>query len=93
MGPPDDEDNARAVLRRAIELGVNFIDTADVYGPDDNERTIRDALTPIPQASSSARRGLVRAGPATRENPGISMNGSELHIRGAVEGSLRQAEA
>ena len=90
-GPPDDEDNARAVLRRAIELGVNFIDTADVYGPDDNERIIREALYPYPAGLViGTKAGLVRAGPATRENPGISMDGSERHIRNAVEGSLRK---
>jgi aryl-alcohol dehydrogenase-like predicted oxidoreductase len=45
-GPPADPANARAVLRRAVELGVNFIDTADVYGPGDNERLIREAPAP-----------------------------------------------
>jgi len=90
-GPPEDEDNARAVLRRAVELGVNFIDTADVYGPDDNERVIREALYPYPtDLVIGTKGGLVRAGPATRENPGMSMNGSEKHIRDAVEGSLRK---
>ena len=47
-GPPDDAANARSVLRRAVQLGINFIDTADVYGPDDNERIIREALYPYP---------------------------------------------
>jgi len=90
-GPPRDEDNARAVLRRAVELGVNFIDTADVYGPDDNERIIREALHPYPpDLVIGTKAGLVRAGPATRESPGISMNGSGSHIRKAVEGGLRK---
>ena len=45
-GKPDNIDSARAVLRRAIELGVNFIDTADSYGPDVNETLIADELHP-----------------------------------------------
>ncbi len=89
-GPPNDPENARAVLRRAVELGVDFIDTADVYGPGDNERLIRQALQPYPRGLVIATKaGLVRSGPATRENPGLSMNGTEAHIRRAVEGSLR----
>ena len=89
-GPPEDEPNARAVLRRAVELGVQFIDTADVYGPGDNERLIREALHPYaPGLVIGTKGGLVRSGPATRANPGMSMNGTEAHIRAAVEGSLR----
>jgi pyridoxine 4-dehydrogenase len=89
-GPPQDPVGARAVLRRAVELGVNFIDTADVYGPGDNERVIREALHPYPAGLVIASKGgLVRSGPATRENPGMSMNGTQAHIRRAVEGSLR----
>jgi len=90
-GPPQDEGNARAVLRRALDRGIDFIDTADVYGPNDNERIIREALHPYPAGLViGTKAGLVRGGPATRENPGISMNGSEKHIRNAVEGSLRR---
>jgi aryl-alcohol dehydrogenase-like predicted oxidoreductase len=48
VGPPGDPDNAVAVLRRAIEPGVTFIDTPDSYGPGDNERIIRQALPPTP---------------------------------------------
>jgi aryl-alcohol dehydrogenase-like predicted oxidoreductase len=89
-GPPQDPANARAVLRRAIELGIDFIDTADVYGPGHNERVIHEALHPYPAGLVIASKaGLVRSGPATRENPGVSMNGTEAHIRRAVEGSLR----
>lgn len=89
-GPPEDEPNARAVLRRAVELGVQFIDTADVYGPGDNERLIREALHPYaPGLIIGTKGGLVRSGPATRANPGMSMNGTEAHIRAAVERSLR----
>lgn len=89
-GPPEDEPNARAVLRRAVELGVQFIDTADVYGPGDNERLIREALHPYaPGLVIGTKGGLVRSGPATRANPGMSMNGTEAHIRAALERSLR----
>jgi pyridoxine 4-dehydrogenase len=89
-GPPKDEQEARAVLRRAISLGVDFIDTADVYGPDVCEQLIRDALSPYPKnLCIGTKVGLVRSGPATRENPGISMNASEAHIRKGVERSLR----
>ena len=89
-GPPEDESNARAVLRRAVELGVQFIDTADVYGPGDNERLIREALHPYaPGLVVGTKGGMVRSGPATRANPGMSMNGTEAHIRAALERSLR----
>src|ERR1700754_5171327 len=89
-GPPEDEPNARAVLRRAVELGVQFIDTADVYGPGDNERLIREALHPYaPGLIIGTKGGLVRSGPATRANPGMSMNATEAHIRAALESSLR----
>jgi pyridoxine 4-dehydrogenase len=89
-GPPEDGAKAEAVLRRAVALGVNFIDTADVYGPGDNERLIRQALHPYAKdLVIGTKGGLVRSGPATPENPGMSMNGTEAHIRRAVEGSLR----
>ena len=55
-GPPDDRDECIRVLRRAVELGVNFIDTADSYGPYVSEELIREALHPYPTASSSRRR-------------------------------------
>jgi pyridoxine 4-dehydrogenase len=89
-GPPTDPAHAQSVLRRAVELGVDFIDTADVYGPGDNEKLIREALHPYPaNLVIGTKAGLVRRGPATREAPGISMNGTPAHIRSAVEGSLR----
>src|SRR5512132_1877034 len=47
-GPPEDHDEAIAVLRRAVELGVNFIDTADSYGPEVSEELIAEALHPYP---------------------------------------------
>ena len=55
-GPPDDHDECIRVLRRAVELGVNFIDTADSYGPYVSEELIREALHPYPTASSSRPR-------------------------------------
>jgi pyridoxine 4-dehydrogenase len=89
-GPPTDVSAAQSVLRRAVELGINFIDTADVYGPGDNERLIRDTLTPYPERLVIATKGgLVRGGPATAQNPGMGTDNSEVHLRHAVEGSLR----
>ena len=49
-GEPNHPEEARQVLRRAVELGVNFIDTADSYGPDVSERLIGEALSPFPKA-------------------------------------------
>jgi pyridoxine 4-dehydrogenase len=57
IGEPDDPENALAVLRRAVELGVNFIDTADSYGPDVNERQIAEALHPYPEFLVIATKG------------------------------------
>jgi aryl-alcohol dehydrogenase-like predicted oxidoreductase len=89
-GPPESPAEAAAVLRRAVQLGVDFIDTADVYGPGDNERLIRDTLSPYrPGLVIGTKGGLIRSGPATAANPGMSTNGSSAHIRRAVEGSLR----
>ncbi len=89
-GPPEDVENARAVLRRSVELGVNFIDTADVYGPNETERLIREALSPYtPGVVIATKGGMVRSGPWTATNPGMSFNGTEAHLRRAVESSLR----
>jgi aryl-alcohol dehydrogenase-like predicted oxidoreductase len=63
-GPPPDPENSRKVLRRAVELGVNFIDTADSYGPDISEQLIGEALTPFkPGLVIATKAGLTRQGP------------------------------
>jgi pyridoxine 4-dehydrogenase len=85
-GEPRDPGEAIAVLRRALELGVNLIDTADSYGPAVSERLIADALYPYPP-------GLVIATKAGLERPGPDQwkpNGRPEHLRAACEGSLRR---
>ncbi|HVX18228.1 MAG TPA: aldo/keto reductase [Acidimicrobiales bacterium] len=85
-GDPPDLDEARAVLRRAVELGVNFIDTADSYGPEVSERLIGEALSPYPDDLVIATKaGLERTGP--NQWP---VNGHPDHIKAACEGSLRR---
>lgn len=69
-GPPRDHDEAIRVLRRAVELGVNFIDTADSYGPYVAEELIREALYPYPEGLVIATKaGLTRFGPVTGSGP------------------------
>jgi pyridoxine 4-dehydrogenase len=83
---PPDIDAAKAVLRRAIELGVNFIDTADSYGPEVSERLIGETLYPYPEDLVIATKGgLERPGPG-RWTP----NGRPEHLKQACEGSLRR---
>ncbi len=86
-GDPHDPEECRRVLRRAIELGVNFIDTADSYGPEVSERLIAEALYPYPDDLVIATKGgLVRPGPGVWEP-----DGRPEHLRAALEGSLRSA--
>jgi pyridoxine 4-dehydrogenase len=83
-GDPPDRDEARAVLRRAVELGVNFIDTADSYGPEVSETLIAEALQPYPDDLVIATKGgLVRPGP----NQWIP-DGRPEYLREQCEGSL-----
>ena len=84
-GPPRDPDGALAVLRRAVELGVEFIDTADAYGPDVSEELIAQALAPYDGLVIATKAGLTRSGPG-RWHP----DGRPGHIRAALEGSLRR---
>jgi pyridoxine 4-dehydrogenase len=85
-GPPRDHDGAIAVLRRAVELGIDFIDTADSYGPEVSEDLIAEALHPYPEGLVIATKGgLERTGP--HEWP---RNGHPDHLRQACEGSLRR---
>jgi len=85
-GPPDDRDECIRVLRRAVELGVNFIDTADSYGPYVSERLIRKALYPYPDHLVIATKaGLVRTGPD--EWPPL---GFPAYLRQECEMSLRR---
>ncbi len=85
-GPPKDRDAAIAVLRRAVELGVNFIDTADSYGPEVSEELIAEALHPYPGGLVIATKGgLTRSGPSQWER-----DGRPEHLREACEGSLRR---
>ncbi len=62
-GPPKDPDECRAVLRRAVELGVNLIDTADSYGPYVSEELIREALHPYGDVKVATKAGFLRIGP------------------------------
>jgi pyridoxine 4-dehydrogenase len=85
-GDPPDRDQAIATLRRVVELGVNFIDTADSYGPDVSEVLIAEALHPYPDDLVIATKGgQHRPGP-NRWEP----NGRPEHLREACEGSLRR---
>jgi pyridoxine 4-dehydrogenase len=87
-GPPADPEEAKAVLRRAIELGVNFIDTADSYGPHISEELIHEALHPYPDDLVIATKGgLERTGPGQWPR-----NGRPEHLIEACEGSLRRLE-
>jgi len=85
-GEPRDHDEAIRVLRRALELGINFIDTADSYGPEVSERLIAKALYPYPEGLVIASKaGFIRNGPNQ-----WTVNGRPEHLRSACEGSLRR---
>ncbi|GAB3427718.1 hypothetical protein GCM10027569_69730 [Flindersiella endophytica] len=85
-GPPPSRDEAKAVLRRAVELGVNFIDTADSYGPHVSEELIAEALSPYPDDLVIATKGgLERTGPGQ-----WPANGRPEHLISVCEGSLRR---
>ena len=85
-GPPDDHDGAVAVLRRAVELGVDFVDTADSYGPEVSEELIAEALHPYPEGLVIATKGgYLRDGPNEWR-----ADGRPEHLRTALEGSLRR---
>jgi len=85
-GPPADREAAIATLRRAVELGVNFIDTADSYGPNISEELIAEALHPYPADLVVATKGgWQRVGPGQWIH-----NASPNHLREAVDGSLKR---
>jgi aryl-alcohol dehydrogenase-like predicted oxidoreductase len=85
-GPPKDCAGALAVLRRAVELGVNFIDTADSYGPGVSEELIAEALSPYPKDLVIATKGgWNRPGPNQWTH-----DASPDHLRHAIEGSLKR---
>src|SRR5260221_6437075 len=85
-GPPADKQECIAVPRRALELGVNLLDTADSYGPEVSESLIAEALYPYPKDLVIATKGgLLRTGP--NQWP---QDGRPAHLREALEGSLRR---
>ncbi len=85
-GPPADRGAALATLRRAVEMGVNFIDTADSYGPYVSEELIAEALAPYPEGLVIATKaGWVRYGPGVWQH-----NASPAHLEEALAGSLKR---
>jgi len=85
-GPPKDRDEAIRVLQKTVELGINFIDTADSYGPHISEELIAEALHPYPAGLVIATKGgLLRTGP--NQWP---INAHPDHLREALEGSLQR---
>lgn len=85
-GPPKDKEEAIRVLQKAVELGVNFIDTADSYGPNVSEELIAEALHPYPNDLVIATKGgFERTGPNKWH-----VNGDPNHLREALEGSLKR---
>lgn len=85
-GEPQDREEAIRVLRRAVELGVNFIDTADSYGPEVSERLIAEALYPYPKGLVIATKaGFLRTGPNQ-----WTVNGNPERLRAACDASLRR---
>ena len=87
-GPPKDHDGVIATLRRAVELGINLIDTADSYGPYVSEELIAEALHPYPDDLVIATKGgLTRGGPSQ-----WAPDGRPEHLREACEGSLKRLQ-
>ncbi len=85
-GEPVDREECKRVLRRALELGINFIDTADSYGPEVSERLIAETLYPYPQELVIATKGgLQRPGPGE-----WTPDGRPAHLRAGCEGSLKR---
>jgi aryl-alcohol dehydrogenase-like predicted oxidoreductase len=85
-GEPDDPDECRRVLKRSLELGVNFIDTANSYGPEVSERLIGETLHPYPEDLVIATKaGLERPGPGRWVS-----NGDPKYLKAECEGSLRR---
>lgn len=85
-GPPKDREESIRVLKKTVELGINFIDTADSYGPYISEELIAEALYPYPEGLVIATKGgLLRTGP--NQWP---VNAHPDHLRKALEGSLRR---
>ncbi|HIG76286.1 MAG TPA: oxidoreductase [Bacteroidetes bacterium] len=84
-GPPADHDAALAVLRRSVELGIDFIDTADSYGPFVSEDLIADALAPYDGVTIATKGGLLRTGPGQWHPLGRPM-----YLRQAVQMSMRR---
>jgi aryl-alcohol dehydrogenase-like predicted oxidoreductase len=85
-GPPKDKEECIRVLKRTVELGINFIDTADSYGPHVSEELIAEALYPYPKGLVIATKGgLLRTGP--HQWP---INAHPNHLREALEGSLKR---
>ena len=85
-GPPEDPDEAKAVLRRVLELGLNLIDTADSYGPDVSEELIAEALHPYPEELVIATKGGLR-----RTGPGEwPRDARPERLKECCEGSLRR---
>ncbi len=85
-GPPADRRAALATLRRAVELGVNFIDTADSYGPEVSEELVAEALAPYPDGVVIASKaGWVRFGPGVWQH-----NASPAHLEEALAGTLKR---
>jgi pyridoxine 4-dehydrogenase len=88
-GPPEDRAEALAVLHRALDLGINLIDTADVYGPHVSEEIITEALYPYPKdLVIMTKGGLTRASKSIP--PPLPSDGRPEHLREALEGSLRR---
>ncbi len=89
-GPPKDKKEMTALLRAAVDRGVTFFDTAEVYGPFTNEELVGEALAPFrKQVVIATKFGFDLSGPDTR--PGAAgLNSQPKHIKQAVEGSLKR---
>jgi len=89
-GGPKSKQEAQMLLRRALELGINLIDTADSYGPETSENLIAEALFPYPKDLVIATKGgLLRSG-SNQRHPDWYPDGRPEHLREALEGSLRR---